>query len=249
MGMIKNGFTIILIHMTLKRSQYLAHLAFILFFHWTHLFFSFKTKGKLFKTAMLLCELFTSAHKQAQARETTPPKHGCSPEIGQGEICGINTLCDCRTSLTFKRFRTVYSIIPFPPCSLKCTLQSVVLLNSSIQLFCSQTEPHGLNLEVQVAVPLQAKQQVTFKKYTRKQAVEFFLIYEKSFSWGMDVSFQRRNPRRPIHPMAIQLGGSDMSWEEEQAPEPGLPLSSQALWSLPRRCSLFKSRAASLDLL
>lgn len=32
--------------------------------------------------------------------------------------------------------------------------------------------------------------------------------------------------------MAIQLGGSDMSWEEQE-PEPGFPLSSQVLWLLP----------------
>lgn len=132
MGMIKNGFGIILIHMTLKRSQYLAHLAFILFFHWTHLFFSFKMRGKLFKTAMLLCELFTLAHKQAQARETTAPKHGCPSETRQGEICGVNKLCDCRTSFTLKHFSTVYSMIAFPPCSLKRTLQLVAPLYSSI---------------------------------------------------------------------------------------------------------------------
>lgn len=49
MGVTKNGFSIILVHVTLNRSQYLAHLAWILLFHWTHLFFSFKMRAKLFK--------------------------------------------------------------------------------------------------------------------------------------------------------------------------------------------------------
>lgn len=68
-----------------------------------------------------------------------------------------------------------------------------------------------------------------------------FQLRDESF-----FSKEKRNPKRPIHPVAIYPGGSAVSWEEEQEPELRLPLSSRAPWSLPRQCSSLQSRAASL---